>query len=149
MLFFERSVRCVTAQNRVIFARNLMNSQTYRIVSVRFNWQPSNGLKFNRQKCKGWRMVKSETRRDAEILVRNPSPRLFGKKFRDSKKVNTNHAKTILRDLSKTLPRFRDPAKIFRDPRFSRYHSPPLMQININRQKVLRYLKLHFFGRSS
>ena len=30
------------------------------------------------------------------------------------------------RDLSKTLPRFRDPAKIFRDPRFSRYHSPPL-----------------------
>ena len=71
-------------------------------------------------------MVKSETRRDAEILVRNPSPRLFGKKFRDSKRVNTNHAKTRLRDLSKTLPRFRDPAKIFRDPRFSRYHSPPL-----------------------
>ena len=31
----------------------------------------------------GWRMVKSETRQDAEILVRNPSPRLFGKKFRD------------------------------------------------------------------
>ena len=48
--------------------------------------------------CKGWRMVKSETRRDAEILVRNPSPRLFGKKFRDSKKVNANHAKTRLRD---------------------------------------------------
>ena len=41
-------------------------------------------------------MVKSETRRDAEILVRNPSPRLFGKKFRDSKKVKTNHAKTRL-----------------------------------------------------
>ena len=75
-------------------------------------------------------MVKSETRRDAEILVRNPSPRLFGKKFRDSKKVNTNHAKTRLRDLSKTLPRFRDPAKIFRDPRFSRYHSPPLNMIS-------------------
>ena len=73
-------------------------------------------------------MVKSETRRDAEILVRNPSPRLFGKKFRDSKKVNTNHAKTRLRDLSKKLPRFRDPAKIFRDPRFSRYHSPPLKE---------------------
>ena len=73
-------------------------------------------------------MVKSETRRDAEILVRNPSPRLFGKKFRDTKKVNTNHAKTRLRDLSKTLPRFRDPAKIFRDPRFSRYHSPPLIR---------------------
>ena len=71
-------------------------------------------------------MVKSETSRDAEIPVRNPSPRLFGKKLRDSKKVNANHAKTRLRDLSKTLPRFRDPAKIFRDPRFSRYHSPPL-----------------------
>ena len=71
-------------------------------------------------------MVKSETRRDAEILVRNPSPRLFGEKFRDSKKVKANHEKTKLRDLSKTLPRFRDPAKIFRDPRFSRYHSPPL-----------------------
>ena len=42
---------------------------------------------------KGWRMVKSETRRDAETLVRNPSPRLFGKKVRDSKKVKTNHAK--------------------------------------------------------
>ena len=64
-------------------------------------------------------MVKSETRRDAEILVRNPSPRLFGEKFRDSKKVKANHEKTRLRDLSKTLPRFRDPAKIFKDPRFS------------------------------
>ena len=63
-------------------------------------------------------MVKPETCREAEILVRNPSPRLFGKKFRDSKKVKTNHAKTRLRDLSKTFPRLRDPAKIFRDPRF-------------------------------
>ena len=71
-------------------------------------------------------MVKSETRRDAEILVRNPSLRLFGGKFRDSKKVKTNHGKTRLRDLSKTFPRFRDPAKIFRNSRFSRYHSPPL-----------------------
>ena len=40
---------------------------------------------------KGWQMVKSETHRDAEILVRNPSPILFGEKFRDSKKVKTNH----------------------------------------------------------
>ena len=71
-------------------------------------------------------MVKSETHRDAEILVRNPSLRLFGEKFRDSKKVKTNHEKTILRDLSKELLRSRDPAKLFRDPRFSRYHSPPL-----------------------
>ena len=52
-------------------------------------------------------MVKSETRRDAEILVRNPSPRLFGKKFRESKKGKTNHAETRLRDLSNTLlPKF-------------------------------------------
>ena len=58
---------------------------------------------FNMKK-KGWRMVKSETRQDAKTLVRNPSLRLFGKKFRDSKKVKTNHAKTRLRDLSKTLP---------------------------------------------
>ena len=71
-------------------------------------------------------MVKSETCQDAEILVRNPSPRLFGEKFRDSKKVKPNLEKTRLRDLSKTLPRFRDPGKIFRDPCFSRYHSPPL-----------------------
>ena len=41
-------------------------------------------------------MVKSETRRDTEILVRNPSPRLFGEKFRDSKKVKANHEKTRL-----------------------------------------------------
>ena len=34
----------------------------------------------------GWRMVKSENRRDAEILVKNPSPRLLGKKSRDPKK---------------------------------------------------------------
>ena len=39
-------------------------------------------------------MVKSETRRDADILVRNPSLRLSGKKFQDSKKVKTNHTKT-------------------------------------------------------
>ena len=67
---------------------------------------------------KGWRMVKSETHRDAETLVRNPSRRLFGKKFRDSKKVKTNHAKTRLPDLSKMLPRFRDPVKIFPRPTF-------------------------------
>ena len=72
-------------------------------------------------------MVKFETRRDAEVLVKNPSPRRFGKKFRDSKKVKTNHAKKRLRDLSKTLPRFRDPAKIFPDPRFSWCHPPPLI----------------------
>ena len=74
-------------------------------------------------------MVKSETRRDAKILFRNPSLKLFGKKFRESKKVRTNHAEMRLRDLSKTLPRFRDPAKIFQDPSFLRYHSPPLLAV--------------------
>ena len=106
--------------------RSTMKHHHQKQITKNFPLQQDGNRK---KKCRftneGWRMVKSETRRDAEILVRNPSPRLFGKKFRDSKKVNTNHAKTRLRDLSKTLPRFRDPAKIFRDPSFSRYHSPP------------------------
>ena len=58
-------------------------------------------------------MVKSETRRDAEILVRNPSPRLFGEKFWDSKKVKTNHEKTRLQK------RFRDFEIL---PKFSETH---------------------------
>ena len=33
-------------------------------------------------------MVKSQTRRDAEILVKNPSPRLLGKKFFTKKGKN-------------------------------------------------------------
>ena len=36
-----------------------------------------------------------------------------------------NHPKTKFRDPSRTLPRFRDQAKIFRDPRYSRNHSTP------------------------
>ena len=70
-------------------------------------------------------MVKSETRRDAEILVLKKSEPET-EKFRDSQKVKTNHEKKRLRNLSKTLTRFRDLSKNFRDPRFSRYHSPPL-----------------------
>ena len=89
-------------------------------------------------------MVKSETRRDAATLVRNPSPRLFGKKFRDSKKVKTNHAKTRLRDLSKTFPRFRDPVKIFRDLRLSRYHSPPLLECVELQAKQSHQCVMHF-----
>ena len=38
-------------------------------------------------------MVKSETRRDAKILVKNANPRLLGKRLRDSKRVKTSHAK--------------------------------------------------------
>ena len=55
---------------------------------------------------KGWQMVKSEICLDAEILVKNPSPRFLGKNFQDSKKVKPSHAKTRLRDLWKTLSRF-------------------------------------------
>ena len=66
----------------------------------------------------GWRMVKSETRRDAEIIVRNPSRRLFGETFRDSKKVKANHEKTRPRDLLKTLPRFRETCQNFPRPTF-------------------------------
>ena len=62
---------------------------------------------------RGWRMVKFGTRRDAEILVRNLTPRLFGKKFRDSKKVKTNHAKTRLRDRQKCFRDFEILPKFF------------------------------------
>jgi len=61
-------------------------------------------------------MVKSETRRDAEILGRNPSPRLFGKKFRDSKKVKKNMQK---RDFETYQKRFRDFEIL---PKFSETH---------------------------
>ena len=70
-------------------------------------------------------MVKSKTCRDAEILVRNLSPRLFGEKFWDSKKKKKNHEKMRLQDLSKTLPRFRDPAKIFQNPHTIRHSYYP------------------------
>ena len=61
-------------------------------------------------------MVKSETCRDAEILVRNPSQRLFGKKFRDSEKVKTNHVK---RDFETYQRHFRDFEIL---PKFSETH---------------------------
>ena len=61
-------------------------------------------------------MVKSETRRDAEILVRNPSPRLFGKKFRDSKKIIQTMEK---RDFETSQKRFRDFEIL---PKFSETH---------------------------
>ena len=41
-----------------------------------------------------------------------------------------------LRDLSKMLPRFQDPAKIFGDSRFSKYHSPPLI-CNSNSRNIV------------
>ena len=64
-------------------------------------------------------MVKSDTRQDAEILVRNPSPKLCGKNFRDSKKVKANHEKTRLRDFETYQKRFRDFEIL---PKFSETH---------------------------
>ena len=46
-------------------------------------------------------MVKSETRRDAEILLKNPSPRLLSKKFRDSRKVKIKPCKNETSRLTK------------------------------------------------
>ena len=77
-------------------------------------------------------MVKSETRQDAEILVKNSSPiRLFGKKFESQKSKNKPCKNETSRLIKLMLSRFRDPAKILRDPRFSRYHSPPLRMLNL------------------
>ena len=47
-------------------------------------------------------------------------------RIRDAKKDK----KTRFRDSFKTPPRFRDWNKNFRDPEFSRYHSPPLYTYN-------------------
>ena len=64
-------------------------------------------------------MVKSETRRDAKTLVWKSKP--------ETQAISEpNKTKTSLRDSVGILPRFRDGAKIFRDPRFSGYHLPPL-----------------------
>ena len=67
------------------------------------NYMPAYTGTITNLQIEGWRMVKSETRRDAEILVRNPSPRLLGEKFRDSKKVKTNHEKNDTPRLIKNI----------------------------------------------
>ena len=67
---------------------------------------------------KGWRMVKSETRRDAEILVRNPSPRLFGKKFRDSKKTKNKPCKNKTSRLIKNTSEISRSCQNFPRPTF-------------------------------
>ena len=63
-------------------------------------------------------MVKSETRRDAEILVTNPSPKLFGKKFRDSKRVKTNHEKNETSRLIKNVSEISRSCQNFPRPTF-------------------------------
>ena len=56
-------------------------------------------------------MVKSETRRDAEILVKNSSPRLLGKKFRDSKKQKQTMQKRDFETYQKCFRDFEIPSK--------------------------------------
>ena len=60
-----------------------MNFTTYHSSCYRIETRTSKNSDELRaiEKALGWRMVKSETRRDAEILVRNPSPRPFGENF--------------------------------------------------------------------
>ena len=63
-------------------------------------------------------MVKSKTRRDAEILVRNPSPRLFGENVRDSKKKNKNkpwknETSRLIKNAFEILPNFSE-SHVFR-----------------------------------
>ena len=60
---------------------------------------------------KGWRMIKSETRRDAEILVKKTSPRLLSKKFRDSNKGKNKTCKdeTLRLKISRSCQNFPRP----------------------------------------
>ena len=76
-------------------------------------------------------MVKSETRRDAEILVKNPRPRLLGKSLETRVKVKHTMQK---RDFETYQKRFKDFEIL---PKFSethvfrgQYHSPSLTCIS-------------------
>ena len=58
-----------------------------------------------------------------KMRLRDPSPKVI----RDSEMKS--RPKTRLQDpAATTLPRYRDGAKIFRDPRFPKYHSMPLVK---------------------
>ena len=99
-------------------------------------WMTSFGVTINE---KGWRMVKSETRREAEILVRNPSPRLFGEKVSRLKKSKSkpwkNETSRLIKnasEISRSCPNFPRPTffevpfatpneKLFRGA-FTRYY---------------------------
>ena len=59
------------------------------------------------------------------ICQKSETPRPVGQKKLGTP-TSRNPPKTRSRDSWKTLPRSRDQAKIFRDPRFSRWHSIPL-----------------------
>ena len=84
-------------------------------------------------------MVKSETRRDVEILVRNPRPRLFGKKFRDSKKYKQTMKK---RDFETYHKRFRDFEILTKIPRPTFFEVPfatPTKRIEIHKSQTLTF----------
>ena len=74
-------------------------------------------------------MVNSRLCETARAMFQNSRPRL--QKNQDSE--TQNHSKTSLRD--SPCIRFRDPAKVFRDPRFSRNHSIPLVSETIQARK--------------
>ena len=52
-----------------------------------------------------------------------------------------NHPKRRLRELSQTLPRFRDQAKVFRDPHFSKNHPMPLSHTQICSCQITSVIK--------
>ena len=79
-------------------------------------------------------MVKSDTRRDAEILVRNLSPRLFGKKFPDSTKVKTNHEKNETSRLIKNVSEISRSCQNFPRPKF---FEVPFATPNMSQEKRL------------
>ena len=63
-------------------------------------------------------MVKSATRRDAEILARNPSPTSFGENFGDSKKYKQTMKKRDFKTGQKRFPDFEILQNIFPRPTF-------------------------------
>ena len=73
------------------------------------------------------------------MRLRDPGFEIRDRDLKDGRDSETqNPPKTILRDQSQTLPRFRDWAKIFRHPRFSWNHSITLL---LGSSRVLRTKK--------
>ena len=80
----------------------------------------------------GWRMVKSETRRDAETGILKSEPEmkkcsdLIGKHMCDRQTQNLR-----IRDPLESSARFRDLGRICRDSQFLEDHSPPLTVVGV------------------
>ena len=85
----------------------------------------------------GWRMVKSETRRDAEILVRNPSPRLFGEKVSRLKKSKSKPWKNETSRLIKNASEISRSCQNFPRPTFFEVpFATPLNEGRIERRRL-------------